>query len=247
MLSNIVSTNLKILTLGARDHAMLLEGREDACLATFREADHVCHVCGVRTVDGLEIDHTAGHVAGVTKGLRAICQFCHDLKHPLWAASHGRLVPIWAPGIAQRDLHRLSWAILTWREAFPDAIAPVRAGLLARADRFADTFECGSAEALFEAAFMTCDELGMEHGKATLNKVDQTLRFVPREVLLAPEDIGSVLIDQASRLSTWRIGGFRKIARMTAGDMATDHDPKGPVAGEIIAQTLQGESSEAAS
>ena len=225
MLVAVTSTNIRLLNLGARDHAALHGQDASSSRSVFEAADHTCHVCGVRTVDGLEIDNTAGHAPRKTKGWRAICQFCHNLKHPLWSAARGRIVAIWAPDISQVDLHRLAWSIVTWREAHPEKAEILRADLVARAQRFAETFDCASAEALFEAAFATRDTLGAGRSKAVLLQVDQVLRFVPSEILLDPQQVGDMTIDQGSRLSTWSIGGFRKIARMAGRDMLADHDP----------------------
>lgn len=236
MLAALVRSDLRLLNLGARDHAALLGHDVDLCSRVFADADGCCHVCGTHVPEALEIDHTRGHARGKSHdaGLRAICQFCHNLKHPLWAAARGRIVPVWAPDIPQIDLTRLSWSMVAWREVHPQEFELVRRDLLVRAGRFADTFACQGVEALFEAAFATCDALGASRAGPLLAQVDQVLRFVPAEVLLDGEMIADETIDQSMRLSTLSVGGFRKIPRSVARSMLMTHDPEvlgGPGAG----------------
>lgn len=227
MLEQIARSRLKTLTLGVRDHAALLGQESETCEKIFRAADHTCHVCGVQTFTGLEIDHGSRHVPLKNKsisGLKPICQFCHNLKHPLWAASRGRLVAIYAPDISQVDLQRLSWAMIAWREAYPDHFETLQSDLLSRRDRFSEMMECESVEALFEASLAVIDTLGPESGMASLRSVDQVLRFIPFEVTIDIDSIGDLRIDQASRLSTWTIGGFRKFTRSAARSMLSSLD-----------------------
>lgn len=228
MLTRLVQTDLRLLNLGAKDHAALLGQDAEACAAVFKAADYCCHVCGAHVPHGLEIDHTAGHGRGPQQvaGMKAICQFCHNLKHPLWAAARGRIVPIWAPDMGQVDLNRLAWAMIGWREVHQEQFANLHGDLVLRVHRFAEAFECESAEGLLEAAFASLDTLGREEALRALAKVDQVLRFVPAEALLEAGQIGDPTIDHATRLSTWSIGGFRKIPRTVARTILEGHDPE---------------------
>lgn len=227
MLELIARSSLKGLTLGVRDHAALLQQAGSACEEIFKAHNHSCHVCGTRVPDGLEIDHGSQHVLNAKPSdLKPICQFCHNLKHPLWAASRGRLVAIYAPDISQVDLHRLAWSMVLWREVHPEAFETVQADLLARASRLSELLDCESVEAMFEAALATVDTLGADRALKSLRKVDQVLRFIPSEVMLDIDQVGDTAIEQGSRLSTWTIGGYRKIARTVAQNMLTRIDPE---------------------
>ena len=235
LLERLVSSDILVSNLGIRDHAQIIGHDADLCRAIFEKHDHTCHVCGVKTLAGLEIDHTAGHSKSAKKGMKPICQFCHDLKHPLWAASRGRLVPIWGPDLNQTDLIRLSWALVTWRDVHRSEYLEVRSDLITRKDMIeeyigwsdinialSDTETPHEAEVLFEAAFAAVDAIGAELAKPALRKLDQVVRFIPHEVLRDTDDKAFQL---SSRLSTWSIGGFRKISKVVATDLLQRNDP----------------------
>lgn len=228
MLASLPDASIRRLTLGVRAHATLLNQDAALCRKVFERDRHTCHVCGTRIVDGMEIDHAAGHVRCTARDLRTICQFCHDLKHPLWSAMHHRIVPVYAPDIPQIALTRLSWSLIEWREqeAMKDHCEAVRQSLVARAESFSRIMKCKSAEALFEAALSLCDAADRKVVMEGLKRADLFTRFVPAEALIAPQSIGDTTIDQASRLSTWTIGGFKKITRTVSkslrADMATE-------------------------
>lgn len=225
MLEQMMQSDLRGLNFGVRDHARILGQDAVTCRAVFEAHDYTCHVCGIRSVEGMEIDHGSRHQAGVSSGLKPICQFCHNLKHPLWAAARGRITPIWAPDISQQDLTRLAWAMVAWREVHPESFDVLRSDLLVRVQDLSEALGSFSAEGLFEAAFAAHAILGPEKGRSTMRRIDQALRFVPSEILLEPDQISDTSLDQASRLSTWTIGGFRKIARMAGRSILTDLDP----------------------
>lgn len=227
MLEQMVRSNLRSMTFSVRDHASLLKHNSALCESLFKSHDYCCHVCGVKVPDCLEVDHGSRHVPTEDISvLKPICQFCHNLKHPIWAASRGRLVAIHAPDISQVDLTRLSWAMVAWREAYPDVFEKIRSDILLRAKKFSDLMECNSAEGLFEAALAIVDEMGKEKALMTLKKVDQVLRFVPFEITVDIDDIGDLSIDQASRLSTWTIGGFKKFTKTASRNMLSSIDPE---------------------
>lgn len=228
MLATLVRSDLRLLNFGARDHAALLGHDAALCTRVIAASDGCCHVCGTHVPVALEMDHTRGHARGKAHedGLRAICQFCHNLKHPLWAAARGRIVPVWAPDISQIDLTRMAWAMIAWREIHPTDFEVLRRDLLARAVRFSEAFACQSAEALFEAAFATRDALGEVRADPLLQQVDQVLRFVPAEVLLEADMIPDETLDQSMRLSTLSLGGFRRIPRSVARSILAIHDPQ---------------------
>lgn len=234
LLERLVSSDILLANLGIRDHAQIISHDAELCREIFETHDYTCHLCGVKTLTALEIDHTEGHSKSAKKGMKPICQFCHDLKHPLWAAGRGRLVPIWGPDLVQTDLMRLSWTLLTWRDVHREEYRSVRSDLITRKDMLeeflgwentgdvlADHETPHEAEVLFEAAFASVDALGPELAKPALRKLDQVLRFVPHEVFRDTEDRSFQL---SSRLSTWSVGGFKKIAKTVSLELLEKND-----------------------
>lgn len=231
MLTTLSPGAMRRLTLGIRDHASLLSGDPDLCRKVLERDRHVCHVCGTRTREGMEIDHVAGHVPCRADKLKAICQFCHNLRHPLWAAARGRILPVFAPDVSQIDLHRLSWAMVAWRsrDAFSASCEAVRKSLQQRHERFAEIVGCTSAEALFEGILTDVRLLGEERSAPAILEMDRFTRFIPLEVMVpAGELAGPGPHQRSARLSTWTIGGFRKVADAVAEDLRRDFEAGAP-------------------
>lgn len=235
LLERLVSSDILVANLGIRDHAQIIGHDADLCRAVFEKHNHTCHLCGVKTLTALEIDHTEGHSKSAKKGMKPICQFCHDLKHPLWAAARGRIIPIWAPDMTQIDLIQLSWALITWRDVHREEYLAVRSDLITRKDMLEEFMGWGDispalaehetpheAEVLFEAAFASVDAIGIDLAKPALRKLDQVLRFIPHEVL---RDTDDKTFQLSSRLSTWTVGGFRKISRAVSLELLEKNDP----------------------
>lgn len=207
MLSQIVATPLPILTLGSRAHALLLAEGAKACAETFRRDKETCHICGTSVPGFMEVDHIKGHKPCGAEDMRCICPFCHDLRHPLWAASHRRIIPIHAPDLTQVDLTRLAWTLVGLRGM--DAASAQVSGLLddvkKRRQRLAEIVTCSEAEPLFEAAFTARQVMGEKKAAEVLLGIDQFLRFWPAELLREASD------PVASGLSSWRLGGFYRL------------------------------------
>lgn len=224
MLSDLISTSIKSLNLSVRDHAALAAGQEKIVAEVFKRERNTCHVCGSRCHNALEIDHVKGHKQQPASGLKAICQFCHNLKHPLWAGARKKIVPIMAAEISQVDLNRLAWVLLTWRsvDAAPINVAATIELIEQRRAKFEDYMGCLSAESLFEAAFTIAERenLGMKSAKDVLTLLDQSIRYWPAE--LTPE---YETLDPGSRLSRWDLGGFVVIADEVAESLMADIKP----------------------
>lgn len=224
MLAELITTSLKSLNLSVRDHAALAAGQEKIVAEVFKRDGSTCHVCGSRCHDALEIDHIKGHKRQAAGGLKAICQFCHNLKHPLWAGARKKIVPIMAPEFTQADLNRLAWVLLSWRKVENATInvATVIDMIEQRRAKFEDFMGCLSAEALFEAAFTIAekDTLGVKKARETLTLLDQSIRYWPAE--LTPE---YETLDPGSRLSRWDLGGFVVIADEVAENLLKDIKP----------------------
>ncbi len=227
MLKDIHRRSLVDMNLGIRQHGALLAGKGDLIRKVFERDKETCHLCGYRIPGLMEIDHIKAHKRNAGAGdLKTICQFCHNLRHPFWAASRARIIPIYAPDISQTDLQRLAWTLLAWRDAEdspidPDAVYDLIDG---RHATFMEKYGCGSADALLEAA-AGLPEHNVFKGKSEaavkiLARVDADLRFWPME--LRP---GSQVLDPGCRLSTWSIGGFHPIADLAAQAIRQDQSP----------------------
>jgi hypothetical protein len=225
MLASIISAPINLLSLGARAHAILIAGADEACRRALERDRDTCRICGVSAPGCMEIDHVKGHAPCGPEGMAAICTFCHDLKHPLWSAARGRITPIFAPDLTQADVTRLAWIALSRRGDPAFDISGIFAGIKARARRMEEIVGCATAESLFEAAFTSSGMMGAEKGREVMLKVDQVLRFWPTETLSASPDEA---LPPAARMSTWRLGGFKvfadEAARAFRGSDSVDVD-----------------------
>jgi len=223
MLSDMLKSSIVTMNLRVVDHAALLVPQAVECSEVQSRDQDRCHVCGFRVPGMMEVDHLAGHRKSTPKDMACICQFCHNLKHPLWAGARKRIVPIYAPDMTQEDLHRLAWVILAWRSVPDDAPVDVAAVLFDienRRDRIADLLGCKDAESLFEASLGLPELVGDKEAAATLLRVDQYLRFWPAELTHGYE-----ALPKGSRLSTWGLGGFRIVAEEAAKAIRKDTAP----------------------
>lgn len=212
MLSGILDTDPMMLAFSARDHARITSAHHATASAALKRDDWTCHVCKTRIPEFMEVDHRDSHEEG-SKSLKSICQFCHNLEHPLWAASRGRIIFIYAPEFTQAQLNRFAWAILSRREdpAFPwDENRFIKA-IEARQKKMESIIQSQTVEGFLEAVFSLERRLGTKMAKNTLHKIDQSIRFWPSEVTAGYADLPS-----SSRISTWTVGGFRTGSRVGA-------------------------------
>ncbi len=210
MLSTMIQSSLVTMNLRAIDHGSLLTRDAQTCQKVFQRDRDCCHVCGYQIPGHMEIDHLKGHKPCDASDLATICQFCHNLKHPIWAGARKRIIPVYAPDLTQEDLHRLAWTVLAWRnggEGVPDEIAAVPEQMMQRKNDISEILGCEDAESLFEAVMGLPDLIGKKAAREALMRIDQVLRFWPAELLPDYEDL-----PKAARLSVWDIGGFRVVA-----------------------------------
>lgn len=218
MLGRLTETSILTLSLGIRAHARLAEAQPDDVAAVFARDDWTCHVCTTRLPDFMEIDHMAGHRRSRQEDLRTICQFCHNLKHPIWAASRGRLLAIHAPDIAQRDLTRLAWATFRLRETSPGGIdlQTILDDVAVRADKLRANLGTSEPTPLIEAA-LQLRRTGAEGVPALFERIDAALRFWPAELTSQAS-----LLPDSARLSTWKVGGFHRAVATLAARLAEE-------------------------
>lgn len=221
MLSTLAAAPVSLLSLGVRQHGVLLNGQGKEVQACLERADWTCHICGIRIPEMMEIDHTAGHSPKAVNGYRPICQFCHNLKHPLWAAARGRIIPIIAPGLGQIDLHRLAWTMLAQRGAKNAAVDVTGAleDIEYRRQLFVEIYGAEKIEAFLEAILDLPRVVGRDRAAKVVMAIDEQVRFWPAELT-----DGANGLAPAARLSTWRSGGFRK-ATNTAARLLNEASP----------------------
>ncbi len=200
--------------------------------AAMREADWTCHLCGICLPEMMEFD--GGHGG---EAVRPVCQFCHNIDHPVWAAGRGRMAPVWAPDMDCAEISRLSWVLLALGQIFPerfggeldpgeDVRAPVeltdgRRETLERAARSASRLReaLENRRQLFEHRFgATTAEAFLEtvivHRRRVGEDRQESLlamldgvRFVP-----APVTSGYDELPVPARVSAWSASGFEDLS-----------------------------------
>lgn len=238
-LAELLKASIPILNLGSRSHLALAAGQEQIFGEVFERDNHTCRECGIRIPGMMEIDHLDGHRRSPAASLATICQFCHNLKHPIWASARKRLIPIHAPDLSQQDIHRLAWTLVAYRNQ-PDAMidaAQISDDARQRHDRLARAFRCQveqsdddigqpesflSAEALCEAIFSFHDHVGEARALAVLERLDGIVRFWPSDLSWEREDVPT-----AGLLSHFDLGGFSLISEEfeAAANLATAISP----------------------
>lgn len=222
MLAELIRCPPEILALGAREHAILATLCGEAVSARFEEDDWTCHVCRTRIRGYMEIDHIDSHKPCGSDGIRTICQFCHSLRHPVWAALRGRLRLIWAPDLDQVALTRLAWQVLFACVAEPPeaggaelAAASLHvASDVSRRERVLGHI-LGSAhpEAFFEALFAARSLMPAKAFHPAVSRLDRFVRFWPTAAGWRHEHS----IPAASAFGCWKEGRFIDVSSAAAG------------------------------
>ena len=227
MLAEMMNRSIVTMNLRLVDHAALLTPQAKAVGEVFNRDKECCHVCGSKIPGMMEIDHLKGHRQCGKEDMATICQFCHNLEHPIWAAARKKFFPIYAPELSQIDVNRLAWTVLAWRESLREDLPFDLAGLYAsvgnRRTEIVRLLSCQSAASLFESAFILRDKVGSKAASKALLQLDQFVRFWPSEVIQDPSGL-----PPSARLSTWSFGGFKPFPRMAAeairGSVSPDFD-----------------------
>ena len=192
------------LLIGASRHAEFNAAMPNRNLWILRRSNWNCNVCGVRLPGLMEIDHLDEHGPGPGGRIAPICQFCHDLKHPLWAATRHRLAPVDIPEIDQRTLTRLCWIMISrvLRDA-QDAqrLRPIIRTLVRRRIQAGRMLETLNMTQAFQALISTSELWGTEHAAAIAKRLDSRLRLMP-----------AALFD-LSTLCAWKSEGFVPVRR----------------------------------
>ena len=209
------------LTLGARAHSMILGKAMGPASARLAMDDWTCRVCGIRIPDCMEVDHLDGHAPCSSSGLSAICQFCHNLRHPLWAAARGRFRLFWGPDASQRDVHRAAWQVFfaSGRVDGIDADPELRSAaalVVEDIDRRERALECiaGSAVAcgFLEALLAARDLLPDSAFRGIAASLDGAVRFWPS----AADRAADREIAGPASMACWREGRFEDLSAEAA-------------------------------
>ena len=218
------------LALGARAHAELASDSL-AAVAECRERDRwTCGCCGIRVPGYMEVDHVNGHTPCDAGQLRAICQFCHNLKHPVWAALRGRFRLISAPGIGQASLHRIAWQVFFSSgddsdgiEALEieDAARSIVRGAFRREAILAEIIGSTHPEGFFEALFAARRLLGEEGYGESVRLLEGLVRFWPA----AADLVETESVPASAALSCWSDGRFADHSAQAAREYVRNQRP----------------------
>lgn len=212
-LADIVQTPSTRLKLSARDHARLLEGKLAEMRSASKKSGDQCCDCAITIPGYMEYHHSKGHTKTLAPGsLVTICQFCHNLRHPIWAAERKRFVPVFAPDYSQADLHRLAWTCLAWRDEIPEQVDVILADMAERNALLEGVTGAVAAAPLIEAALSVAEDKALgARALDALARVDRALRFWPAELT---EDFDELA--PAARVSRWDDSGFTVMASEVA-------------------------------
>lgn len=210
--------------MGARRHAVLAAQMADAVDACCERDDWTCHICGIRLRHFMEVDHLAGHQPCGVDDIRTICQFCHQLRHLVWAAQRGRLRLIWAPKSSQILLNIMAWQVLLasptttgqlideeLTEAAKSVVKAAHRRERILADIIGGTHPVGFIEALRSLKRLKGEKAYIK----TVKRLDQYVRFWP----VATDRVLNISLPRTADLSHWREGDFHAIP----SELLADH------------------------
>jgi hypothetical protein len=201
MFGLVLSGGVRSLTLGARDHALINGTMIGEIVTCFRLRDWTCHICGVRLPGLMEVDHLKGHQRCSPDAIAPICQFCHDLRHPVWAVSRKRLFPVLAPGLDQRSLSRFSWSLLAemTRPGGQDSFEELSGSISERESAAFELLDGDNLESALEAILVIRDRSGQEAARKVAEELDAQIRFLP------------TCVRDGEPLKRWTPEGFRDV------------------------------------
>ena len=182
-LSLLLQQPRKTLSIALCRHHALNKTMQDRVREALRRGSWTCHVCGVHLPGLMEIDHFDNHEPGSCGRIAPICQFCHDLKHPLWSAPRVRLVPVMVPPeIDQRTLTRLSWIIIARCVHDPqnvESLVPVIRDLKRCRIDDSSVFGLPYIGDVFESLLTVAEFSGVDCAEEILQYLQPRMRFLP--------------------------------------------------------------------
>ena len=217
MLSELLKCPADVAAMGARRHALHARGQAELFGQCFRRDDWTCRQCGFRFRGFMEIDHPGSHMDADLGSIRTICQFCHNLRHPVWADLKGRLRMIWAPSLTQDAIHRIAWLTLLASEdpsgfsidgELAEAAREIVAATKRRERLIADVIGSSNPGGLFEAIFTVKPYCRRNRHLAAVASIDNLARFWP----VAADRIVSPAPRPCAALSRWVRDRFEDIS-----------------------------------
>lgn len=200
-------------SFGSRFHAQLNCDSVSGIREVFNRDDWTCQTCKVRIPDYMEVDHRIHKPFCHAHDLTKICQFCHNLKHPVWASLRGRLRLIWLPKIPQEMVTRMAWAVYfsSYHENIPlydETTENILAAVGRREAILAELLGSSDPEGLFESLYIASRFRDTDRIVDKIRKIDEFLRIWPRAA--------NGFYDHAARasasLSYWSEGKFIDLA-----------------------------------
>ncbi len=202
MFTSLIEIPLTSLTLSAQAHNKLNAAMIDDIVLAMDAHDWTCNSCGTCLPDMMEVDHLKGHNLNGKDGIAPICQFCHDRKHLLWAASRKRVTLIHAPDLTYEDISQLSWAMLAHngQEGFSIDRKKLMRDFNSRREDAFDAIGHNNVEAIFEAIYALLDAKGKDAVMARLKALDAHIKFAPEAIFM-----------DVPVIEGWSRGGFRPV------------------------------------
>lgn len=203
MFKSLVTSSLPVLTLSAHRHNVLNAAMIDDISKMMEREKWTCHVCGTQMHGMMEVDHLKGHKPSAKSGILPICQFCHDRKHPIWAASRGRFSILHAPDMSYEEISQLTWAFILHDrdEGFTVDMKRLDRDLKARREDAFDALGHSNIESIFESILAIRDAQGEDATLDLMEEIDAHLKIVP-----------SALFAESRDLRVWGPGGFNALA-----------------------------------
>ncbi|MEP3669093.1 MAG: HNH endonuclease signature motif containing protein [Roseibium sp.] len=241
MLTDIAQTSIAVLSLGLRQHGRLLAGRGAEIEKIMKKHDWTCHCCGIRVPQFMEIDHGVGGHTAKCKDLKPICTLCHNIKHPLWAASRGRIIPIHAPDLTQEDVNRLAWMVIGYRTDDTLNVEHIYDAVEARAATFEKMMGVSAAEPFLEAVMAFRSLMSDKVQKAKTQVHHDSLKLLGEAVRFWPADAirGRDKLPDAALISTWTLGGFKRAGRSAGKALREDIKPDRKKLGDAAAKAME--------
>lgn len=232
MFTSLAHTGLSLLTLSAQQHNTLNALMIDEIIEMMEREKWTCHSCGVHLPQMMEVDHLKGHGLSGKSGIMPICQFCHDRKHLIWAASRDRISVVHAPDYSQAEITQLCWMLLLHSEDEDISfdMKKLRREMNSRREDAVDALGSGNMESVIEGIQALMDSRGKENVVPTLEEIDEQIKIVP-----------SLIFEESPKLKTWANGGFVEIDPSWRAHAKPDNLPAADVirrAGESLMSQL---------
>lgn len=196
-------------TFGSRYHAQLNSGSIAGIKECLRREKWTCQTCNVRIPEFMEVDHKIHKPVCEAHELTTICQFCHNLKHPIWASLRGRIRLVWLPKIPQIMVTRMAWSVFfsSYHTHIPNYFQSVER-IIERVDRreaiLADHLGSSDAEGFFESLHTVRRFMDTQSFWQKIRELDGFVRFWPTAA-----NASSLKMERPSTsLSYWSTGKF---------------------------------------